>query len=165
MSRKITVFLAVLIALVLPVMGESMSPGGSMIPGGSMAGTPTAGGLAAGTSGTGYTQCQQEVIQGIGLGFFMGRMATLASQGYNVTGFNAEVDRFNAWIQQNFGNDPNLLMPKMPLSGGSAGIEAVSPPGGSASVETISPPGGSAGFGAVSPTGGSASIETISPPE
>ena len=70
-------------------------------------------GLTAGTSAAGYTQCQQEVIKGIGIGFFMGKMATLAIQGYNVTGFNAEVDRFNAWIQQNFGNDTKLMMPKM----------------------------------------------------
>ncbi|MDD1752436.1 MAG: hypothetical protein LUQ38_05025 [Methanotrichaceae archaeon] len=61
-----------------------------------MASTSAAEDLTAGTPATGYTQCQQEVIRGIGIGFFMGRMATLASQGYNVTGFNAEVDRFNA---------------------------------------------------------------------
>ncbi|MDD1752263.1 MAG: hypothetical protein LUQ38_04145 [Methanotrichaceae archaeon] len=142
MSRKITVFLAVLVALVLPVMGESMSSGGSMMsgspissgssvmPGGSMIGTPAAGVPAAASTSaaTWYTQCQQEVIGGIGLGFFMGRMATLASQGYNVTGFNAEVDRFNAWIQQNFGNDPNLLMPKMQeTAAGMAGSIPVTP--------------------------------------
>ncbi len=134
--------------------GSSMSSGGPMMQGSPMmSGTPAAGGANAATSAAQYTPWQQGVLQGIGIGFVMGRMATMASQGYNVTGFNSEVDRFNSWIKQNIGNDPKLLMPKMPLSGGSAGIEAVSPPGGSA------------GFGAVSPTGGSASIETISPPE
>ncbi|MDD1758564.1 MAG: hypothetical protein LUQ22_07530 [Methanotrichaceae archaeon] len=89
-------------------LGSSMSSGSSMMPGSS-----AAEGLTAGTSAAGYTQCQQEVVKGIGVGFFMGKMAALASQGYNITGYNAETDRFNAWIQQNFGNDSRLMMPKM----------------------------------------------------
>jgi len=32
---------------------------------------------------------------------------------YNITGFNVEADRFNAWIQKNLGNDPNHMVPKM----------------------------------------------------
>ena len=75
-------------------------------PEGMMAGTSAAEGMMAGTPAEGSTQCQQEVLRGIGIGFFMGKMAALASQGFNITGYNAEVDRFNAWIQQNFGNDP-----------------------------------------------------------
>ncbi len=78
-----------------------------------MSGTPAAGSATAATSATQYTPWQQGVLQGIGIGFIMGRMATMASQGYNVTGFNSEVDRFNSWIKQNIGNDPKLLMQKM----------------------------------------------------
>ncbi len=127
MKKKITVFMAVLIALVLPAMGvsmssgdmmsgNSMSSGSSMMPTGPITGTPAEAGLATGTgtSSPEYTPWQQGVIQGIGLGLFMGRVLTLASQQNNVTGFNAEVDRFNSWIQQNIGNDPKLLMQKMP---------------------------------------------------
>jgi hypothetical protein len=40
-------------------------------------------------------------------------MSVLAKQGQNVSGFNAEVDRYNAWVQRNFGNDPNLMITKM----------------------------------------------------
>ncbi len=38
----------------------------------------------------------------------------MAQQGQNISGFNVEVDKYNAWIQQNFGNDQYLIMPKMP---------------------------------------------------
>ncbi len=95
--------------------GNSMSSGSSIMPAGPITGTPAEAGLAAGTgaSASEYTPWQQGVIQGLGLGLFMGRVLTLASQQNNVTGFNAEVDRFNSWIQQNIGNDPKLLMQKM----------------------------------------------------
>ena len=103
------------------VASEAPLEGGSMMPGGSMTGTPS-------TSAEGSTQCQQEVLRGIGIGFFMGKMAALASQGFNITGYNAEVDRFNAWIQQKYGNDPSLLMPKMQeTDAGMAGSIPVTP--------------------------------------
>jgi hypothetical protein len=60
-----------------------------------------------------YTEWQQGAMQGLRIGFHMGEMYTQASQGVNVTGFNSEVDKYNGWVQQNFGNDPALMMPKM----------------------------------------------------
>ena len=79
-----------------------------------MSGASAAEGLTGGISAAGYTQCQEEVLNGIGYGFFMGKMAAFAIQGINITGYNTEVDRFNAWIQQKYGNDPSLLMQKLP---------------------------------------------------
>jgi hypothetical protein len=67
-------------------------------------------GLAA---AAGYNDWQQGAIQGLKIGFHMGEMYTQASQGVNITGFNAEVDKYNKWVQQNFGNDQALMMPKM----------------------------------------------------
>ena len=66
----------------------------------------------AGAAGQ-YTDWQQGAVQGLKIGFHMGEMYTLASQGVNITGFNSEVDNYNGWVQQNFGNDPALMMPKM----------------------------------------------------
>jgi hypothetical protein len=60
-----------------------------------------------------YTDWQQGAMQGLKIGFHMGEMYVQASQGVNVTGFNSEVDKYNTWIYQNFGNDPAMLMPKM----------------------------------------------------
>jgi hypothetical protein len=71
------------------------------------------GSSAAGASATGYTSQQEEVIKGLEIGYKLGQMYALAKQGYNVSGFNAEVDKYNAWIQQNLGNDSNLMMPKI----------------------------------------------------
>ena len=97
-------------------------------PEGMMAGTSAAEGLTAGTPSAGYTQSQEDVLNGIGYGFFMGKMAAFASLGYNITGYNTEVDRFNAWIQQKFGNDQRLMMPKMQETGAEiAGSEPVPP--------------------------------------
>ena len=63
----------------------------------------------------GYSPWQKGAIEGLKIGFKMGQMSTLANQGYNISGFNAEVDKYNAWVQQNFGNDTNLMMPKLPV--------------------------------------------------
>ncbi len=61
----------------------------------------------------GYTQWQQGAIQGLEYGFRLGQAYADAQDGINITGFNAEVDRYNAWIRQNFGNNSNMEMPKM----------------------------------------------------
>jgi len=53
------------------------------------------------------------VIAGLKIGFHMGQMYTQAQQGYNISGFNVEVDNYNAWVRKNFGNNPNLMMPKI----------------------------------------------------
>ena len=66
-------------------------------------------------SATGYTPSQEGVIDGLKIGFHLGQMYAQAQQGHNISGFNAEVDKYNAWVQQNFGNDPNLMMPKVSM--------------------------------------------------
>ena len=65
----------------------------------------------------GYNDWQQGAADGLKYGFKMGQAYQNALNGINVTGFNAEVDRYNAWIMQNFGEDPYLMMSKMPTGG------------------------------------------------
>ena len=45
----------------------------------------------------------------------LAKLYALANQGINISSFNTEVDKHNAWVQQNFGNDPNLMLSKMPM--------------------------------------------------
>ena len=61
----------------------------------------------------GYNDWQQGAAQGLAYGFKMGQAYANALNGVNVTGFNSEVDIYNAWVRQSFGEDPNLLMAKM----------------------------------------------------
>jgi hypothetical protein len=63
--------------------------------------------------GTEYTPWQEAAMEGLKIGFRMGQMYNMAQQGYNINSFNAEVDNYNAWVRQNFGSDPNLIMQKM----------------------------------------------------
>jgi hypothetical protein len=70
---------------------------------------------SASVMAAGHIPCQDGAIEGLKMGFKMGQMYTLAQQGHNISGFNAEVDKYNAWVQQNFGNDPNLMLSKMPM--------------------------------------------------
>ena len=83
----------------------------------SAAGSSPSGSSAVGASAAGYTPCQESSIESLKIGFKMGQMYALAQQGHNISGFNAEVDKYNEWIQQNFGNDQNLMMSKMPMPG------------------------------------------------
>jgi hypothetical protein len=64
----------------------------------------------------GYNDWQQGASEGLRMGFHMGQAYANALNGINVTGFNAEVDKYNAWVRQNFGEDTNLLMGKMNLN-------------------------------------------------
>lgn len=66
---------------------------------------------------TGYTPWEEGTIEGLKLGFHMGMMYNQAQRGINVTGYNAEVDIYNAWIQKNFGYNATLMMQKMPVPG------------------------------------------------
>jgi hypothetical protein len=75
-------------------------------------GTESSLGIAS-PSGMGYNPCQKEAIEGLRSGLHMGQMYALAKQGHDISDFNTEVDRYNAWVQQNFGDAPNLMMPKM----------------------------------------------------
>ena len=60
-----------------------------------------------------YTDWQNGAIDGFKKGFEMGQAYQLALDGKNIDGFNAKVDEYNAWVRANFGEDPNMLMPKM----------------------------------------------------
>ena len=64
---------------------------------------------------SGRTPWQEGAIEGLKIGFKMGQMHALANQGNNISGFNAEADKYNAWIQQNFSNNSNLLIPKLSM--------------------------------------------------
>lgn len=61
----------------------------------------------------GCTDWQQGAAEGLKMGFKMGQGYANALYGVNVTGFNSQVDIYNAWVRSNFGEDPNLLMSKM----------------------------------------------------
>jgi len=73
--------------------------------------------LAGLAAAVGYNDWQQGAADGLRYGFKMGQAYQNALNGVNITGFNAEVDRYNAWIQANFGDDPYLLMSKMSAPG------------------------------------------------
>ena len=60
-----------------------------------------------------YTPEQQTTIDGMNLGFQLGIAYDKALQGQNVAEFNAWLDVYNTWIRQHFGEDANLLMPKI----------------------------------------------------
>jgi hypothetical protein len=64
-----------------------------------------------------YNDWQRGAADGLMYGFKMGQAYQNALNGINVTGFNAEVDRYNDWIRQNFGEDTTLMMSKMPTGG------------------------------------------------
>lgn len=60
-----------------------------------------------------YTPEQQAILDGVNLSFQLGMAYDKATQGQNVTEYNALVDKYNAWILQNFGEDTGLLKPKL----------------------------------------------------
>ena len=53
----------------------------------------------------GYTDWQQGAAEGLNIGFKMGQAYEQAQKGINVTGFNAQVDIYNAWVREHFGED------------------------------------------------------------
>ena len=61
----------------------------------------------------GYTEWQQGATEGLKIGFKMGQAYEQAQNGININGFNAQVDTYNAWVREHFGEDPRLLMQKM----------------------------------------------------
>ena len=65
--------------------------------------------LAAISLAAGYSPEQQNMINGTQLSW---KLAT-AYATKDVATFNTLVDQWNAWVYQNFGQDPNLLMQKM----------------------------------------------------
>jgi hypothetical protein len=109
-----------LLSLLGLASGIGMSSGGSGMSssgfGTSSSGTGLTSAVGPSTE-TGNTPSQQSTIEGLRIVFHLGQMYTSAQQGYNISGYNAEVDKYNAWVQKNFGNDQNLMMPKMPVQG------------------------------------------------
>jgi hypothetical protein len=65
------------------------------------------------TMAVGYTDWQQGAAEGLKIGFKMGQAYEQAQKGINVTGFNTQVDVYNTWIREHFGEDPMLLMQKL----------------------------------------------------
>jgi hypothetical protein len=61
----------------------------------------------------GYTEWQQGAAEGLKIGFEMGQAYEKAQNGIDISGFNAQVDTYNAWVIEHFGQDPRLLMQKM----------------------------------------------------
>ena len=61
----------------------------------------------------GYTDWQQGAAEGLKMGFKMGQAYQEALSGINVSGFNAQVDGYNAWVREHFGEDPMMLMQKL----------------------------------------------------
>ena len=61
----------------------------------------------------GYTDWQQGASEGLKMGFKMGQAYEQAQKGINVAGFNAQVDEYNAWVREHFGEDPAMLMQKL----------------------------------------------------
>jgi len=60
-----------------------------------------------------YTDQQQATISGLRLSYQIGQAYEKYLQGGDATTFNALVDQWNAWVQNNFGQDANLLMQKV----------------------------------------------------
>jgi len=60
-----------------------------------------------------YTPEQQTTLEGMRLSFQLGLAYQQARAGQNVDAYNNLVDQYNAWVRQHFGDDGNLIMPKM----------------------------------------------------
>jgi hypothetical protein len=61
----------------------------------------------------GYTDWQQGAAEGLKIGFKIGQAYDQAKSGIDVAGFNAQVDVYNAWVREHFGEDTMLLMQKL----------------------------------------------------
>ncbi len=60
-----------------------------------------------------YTNQQQAIMEGLRLSYQLGEAHEKYMQNEDATTFNALIDQWNAWVQTNFGQDPNLLMQKV----------------------------------------------------
>jgi len=69
--------------------------------------------LALAQLASAYTPEQKTALDGMNLSFKLGIAYERASQGQNVTEFNALVDEYNEWILQHFGGDASLCKPRM----------------------------------------------------
>ena len=64
------------------------------------------------TMAVGYTDWQQGASEALKIGFKMGQAYEQAQNGIDVDGFNTQVDSYNAWVREHFGEDPMMLMQK-----------------------------------------------------
>ena len=64
------------------------------------------------TMAVGYTDWQQGASEALKIGFKMGQAYEQAQNGIDVNGFNTQVDSYNAWVREHFGEDPMMLMQK-----------------------------------------------------
>jgi hypothetical protein len=71
------------------------------------------------------TDYQKGIAEGLEVGFFMNEKYEQATQGINVTGYNAEVQRYNAWIVSIFGSDTRFLMTPMAMGASSKPVMVV----------------------------------------
>jgi len=60
-----------------------------------------------------YTPEQNALKNAMQIGWEMRGAYDIAREGQDITGFNALVDKYNAWVRANFGEDANMLMQKM----------------------------------------------------
>ena len=65
------------------------------------------------TMAVGYTDWQQGASEALKIGFKMGQAYEQAQNGIDVNGFNTQVDSYNAWVREHFGEDPMMLMQKL----------------------------------------------------
>ncbi len=61
----------------------------------------------------GYSDWQQGALEGLSIGFKIGQAYERAQNGINLSGFNAQVDIYNAWVREHFGENPDMLMQKI----------------------------------------------------
>lgn len=61
----------------------------------------------------GYSDWQQGALEGLSIGFMIGQAYERAQNGINLSGFNAQVDIYNAWVREHFGENPDMLMQKI----------------------------------------------------
>lgn len=60
-----------------------------------------------------YTPEQQTILDGMNISFKLCAAYEKVLQGQNVAEYNANVDEYNEWIRQHFGEDANLLKSKL----------------------------------------------------
>jgi hypothetical protein len=69
--------------------------------------------LAAISLAAAYTPEQQTTVDGVRLSFQLGQAYEKAMQGQDIPAYDSLVEKWNAWVVKNFGNDTALLMAKI----------------------------------------------------
>lgn len=63
------------------------------------------------------TSTNMVIVEGLRIGFELGQAYQKAIEGVDIADFNLKVDKYNAWVRTNFGEDPSLLMQRMSTPG------------------------------------------------